>query len=256
MSNEKIHTELLVKEYGKKRVVNGVSIEVCRGEIISLLGPNGAGKTTTFKMMVGFVAPTEGKVFINGEEMTQLPIHARARRGIAYLAQEPSIFRKLSVQDNLRAILQAIGLPVAEQKERVEKALEDLRISHLRKQVASSLSGGEKRRVEVARCLATNPKFIFLDEPFAQIDPKTVEDIQEIVLELKQRNLGVLITDHSLRETLSITDRAYMIIEGEVIASGTMAEVTQNEAIRERYFSKSVTRDLDIEVATRTQGKD
>lgn len=256
MSNEKIHTELLVKEYGKKRVVNGVSLEVCRGEIISLLGPNGAGKTTTFKMMVGFVAPTEGRVFINGEEMTHLPIHARARRGISYLAQEPSIFRKMTVEENLQAILQGLGIPKPEQKERVEKALEDLRIAHLRKQIASSLSGGEKRRVEVARCLATNPKFIFLDEPFAQIDPKTVEDIQGIVMELKQRNLGILITDHSLRETLSITDRAYMIIEGEVVASGTMQEVTQNEAIRERYFSKSVMRDLDVEVAARSQERD
>lgn len=256
MSNEKIQTNQLVKEYGQKRVVNGVSIEVNQGEIISLLGPNGAGKTTTFKMMVGFVAPTEGRVLINGQDITTEPIHKRALRGIAYLAQEPSIFRKMSVEDNLRAILEGIGIAKDEQNVRVEKALEDLRITHLRKQIASSLSGGEKRRVEVARCLTTNPKFIFLDEPFAQIDPKTVEDIQGIVMELKARNLGILITDHSLRETLSITDRAYMIIEGEVVASGTMAEVTQNEAIRERYFSKSVMRDLDVEVASRTNERD
>ncbi|MDX1971921.1 MAG: LPS export ABC transporter ATP-binding protein [Candidatus Sumerlaeia bacterium] len=246
-----IRTDNLAKDYGRKRVVNGVSLELNRGEIISLLGPNGAGKTTTFKMMVGFVAPTEGRVFFNNENISKKPIHERARMGIAYLAQEPSIFRKLTVEENLRAILEGIGLERAEQDERVEKALADLRISHLRKQVSSSLSGGEKRRVEVARCLATNPKFIFLDEPFAQIDPKTVEDIQGIIMELKARNLGVLITDHSLRETLSITDRAYMILEGRVVASGTMEEVTQNEEIRERYFSKSVMRDLDSEIATR-----
>jgi lipopolysaccharide export system ATP-binding protein len=246
-----IRTDNLAKDYGRKRVVNGVTLELNRGEIISLLGPNGAGKTTTFKMMVGFVAPTEGRVFFNNENISKKPIHERARMGIAYLAQEPSIFRKLTVEENLRAILEGIGLERAEQDERVEKALADLRISHLRKQVSSSLSGGEKRRVEVARCLATNPKFIFLDEPFAQIDPKTVEDIQGIIMELKARNLGVLITDHSLRETLSITDRAYMILEGCVVASGTMEEVTQNEEIRARYFSKSVMRDLDSEIATR-----
>ncbi|MFI5359582.1 MAG: LPS export ABC transporter ATP-binding protein [Halanaerobiales bacterium] len=228
----------LVKEYNKQRVVNEVDLTVDRGEIVGLLGPNGAGKTTTFYMVVGLVKPDSGKICLDGKDITNLPVFQRARRGIGYLSQEPSVFRKMTVQNNILAILQARNLSREEVQQKLEELLEEFDISHLRNRMGYQLSGGERRRVEIARSLATDPSFILLDEPFAGVDPIAVNDIQNIITYLKERGLGVLITDHSVRETLSITDRAYIMHEGRILLSGSSDEVANNELARKFYLGE------------------
>ena len=208
-----LRTEHLYKTYGKRTVVNDVSIEVHQGEIVGLLGPNGAGKTTTFYMTTGLVTPNEGKIFLNDQEITHYPVYRRAQAGIGYLAQEASVFRKLSVEDNIKAVLEMTKFPKAYQKEKLESLIEEFRLQHVRKNIGDRLSGGERRRTEIARCLAIEPSFIMLDEPFAGVDPIAVQDIQDIVWHLKDRNIGILITDHNVDETLSITDRAYLLLD-------------------------------------------
>lgn len=235
---QKIHTTELVKRYGKRTVVNHVSIEVQQGEIVGLLGPNGAGKTTSFYMTVGLVKPDEGTVFLNDMDITKLPMYKRAQLGIGYLPQEASIFRKLSVEDNIAAVLEMTKLSKHEQKEKTESLLEEFRLTHVRKSMGDVLSGGERRRTEIARALAVNPKFILLDEPFAGIDPIAVEDIQAIVAKLKYKNIGILITDHNVNETLSITDRAYLMFEGRLLKSGTAEELAADEEVRRVYLGK------------------
>jgi lipopolysaccharide export system ATP-binding protein len=228
----------LVKIYNRRKVVNGVNIEVKEGEIVGLLGPNGAGKTTTFYMMVGLIAPKEGQVFLNGEDITDFAMYKRARRGMGYLSQEPSIFRQLSVEENIMAILQTMDLSKAEMDERLNKLLNELNIAHLAKNKAYLLSGGEKRRVEIARTLVSAPNFILLDEPFTGIDPIAVVDIQEIIFKLRKKGLGVLITDHNVRETLKIIDRAYLIYEGKILFSGTAKDLLENEDARRVYLGE------------------
>ena len=228
----------LVKIYNRRRVVNGVSIEVKEGEIVGLLGPNGAGKTTTFYMMVGLIAPKEGKVRLNGEDITDFPMYKRARRGLGYLSQEPSIFRQLSVRDNIMAILETMNLSRSEIEKRLGKLLNELNIAHLAKNKTYLLSGGEKRRVEIARTLVSVPNFILLDEPFTGIDPIAVVDIQEIIFKLRDKGLGVLITDHNVRETLKIIDRAYLIYEGKILFSGTAKDLLDNEDARRVYLGE------------------
>lgn len=235
---QKIHTTELVKRYGKRTVVNHVSIEVQQGEIVGLLGPNGAGKTTSFYMTVGLVKPDEGHVYLNNQDITKLPMYKRAQLGIGYLPQEASIFRKLSVEDNLAAVLEMTKLSKALQKEKMEQLLEEFRLTHVRKSMGDVLSGGERRRTEIARALAVDPKFILLDEPFAGIDPIAVEDIQAIVAKLKYKNIGILITDHNVNETLSITDRAYLMFEGRLLKSGTAEELAADEEVRRVYLGK------------------
>ncbi|OJV55442.1 MAG: LPS export ABC transporter ATP-binding protein [Bacteroidetes bacterium 43-16] len=235
---QRIHTTELVKKYGKRTVVNHVSIEVKQGEIVGLLGPNGAGKTTSFYMTVGLVKPDEGQVFLNDEDITKLPMYKRAQMGIGYLPQEASIFRKLSVEDNIAAVLEMTKLTKQEQRLKVESLLEEFRLTHVRKSMGDVLSGGERRRTEIARALAVNPKFILLDEPFAGIDPIAVEDIQGIVARLKYKNIGILITDHNVNETLSITDRAYLMFEGRLLKSGTAEELAADEEVRRVYLGK------------------
>lgn len=235
---QRIHTTELVKKYGKRTVVNHVSIEVQQGEIVGLLGPNGAGKTTSFYMTVGLVKPDEGHVFLNDQDITKLPMYKRAQMGIGYLPQEASIFRKLSVEDNISAVLEMTKLNKQEQKEKTESLLEEFRLTHVRKSMGDVLSGGERRRTEIARALAVNPKFILLDEPFAGIDPIAVEDIQAIVAKLKYKNIGILITDHNVNETLSITDRAYLMFEGRLLKSGTAEELASDEEVRRVYLGK------------------
>jgi len=232
----KLATHNLVKAYSKRIVVDHVSIDVNRGEVVGLLGPNGAGKTTTFNMVVGLIRPLEGRITIDGEDITKLPMYKRARKGIGYLSQEPSIFRKLTVEENLMAVLETLDLSPAKRKDRLDQLLEEFSISHLAEQKAYSLSGGEKRRTEIARSLVTSPKFILLDEPFSGIDPIAVIDIQEIVSRLRSFGLGVLVTDHSVRETLEITDRAYLIADGKILMSGTAEELLASERARELYF--------------------
>lgn len=249
MESLRIQTHGLVKEYGSRRVVDGVSIEVNTGEVVGLLGPNGAGKSTTFKMMVGFEKPTKGKVTFGDKDITGKPIHVRARMGIGYLAQDTSVFRKMTVRDNLKAILEAHRVPSAEIRKRINRLEDELGIGHLRRQIAETLSGGEMRRVEIARALTTNPKFIFLDEPFAGIDPKTIEDLQVIMRQLRDRGLGILLTDHNVRETLHITDRSYILLSGVVTVSGTIDEIARNEAIRAEYITDRIVRDLEAEKA-------
>lgn len=234
----------LVKVYDKRRVVDSVSIEIHAGEIVGLLGPNGAGKTTTFKMIVGFTAPTAGRVFFNSDDITGMPIHKRARLGLAYLPQETSVFQKMTVRENLMAVLDALGTPKKDIRPRLKELAEELGIAHLQKNIAGTLSGGEMRRVEIARALMTRPTFMFLDEPFASIDPKTVEDIQSIIRTLKAKGIGVLITDHNVRETLGITDRSYMLIDGRVLVSGSVKDVIANEDIRTKYLTDSIVADL------------
>jgi len=234
----KLRAENLVKIYGKREVVRGVSIEVNRGEIVGLLGPNGAGKTTSFYMVVGFIKPNEGAVFIDNEEITELPMYRRARKGIGYLPQEPSVFRKLSVEDNIMAILEMTEISKKEQKEKLESLIDEFGLEKVRKSHGDMLSGGERRRTEIARALATNPNFILLDEPFAGIDPIAVEDIQYIVAKLKTKNIGILITDHNVQETLSITDRAYLMFEGNILKSGTAEELAADEMVRKVYLGK------------------
>lgn len=236
--DEVLQTRDLVKIYRGKRVVNQVSVEVHRGEVVGLLGPNGAGKTTTFYMITGMIRPNDGSVLYNGKEITRLPMYRRARMGIGYLCQEPSVFRKLSVEDNVMAILETLKISKAEQKQRLESLLEELSIAHLRHQKAYTLSGGERRRVEITRALVTRPKFILLDEPFAGIDPIAVEDIQQIVMHLKDRGIGVLITDHNVHETLSITDRSYLLCEGRILKSGTSEFLANDEEARKIYLGK------------------
>jgi len=245
----KLHSEKLVKKYGDRIVVDEVSINVNQGEIVGLLGPNGAGKTTTFYMVVGFVKPKAGKVFIDDEEITKLPMFMRARRGIGYLPQEASVFRKLSVEDNIMAVLQMTDYSNEEQQQKQEELITEFGLQKVRKTLGNSLSGGERRRTEIARALATDPKFILLDEPFAGIDPIAVEDIQTIVYRLKDRNIGILITDHNVQETLSITDRAYLMFEGKILKSGTSEELAADEMVRKVYLGNNFElrkRKLDV----------
>ena len=234
----RLYSDGLVKTYKKRRVVDVVSIEVNCGEIVGLLGPNGAGKTTTFYMIIGFVRPNAGTIMIDGNDLTQLPMYKRARRGIGYLAQEPSIFRKLTVEENINAILQMQVLNRSERKKRLESLLEQLDIAKLRKSFAYNLSGGERRRVEIARALVTRPDFLLLDEPFAGIDPIAVEDIQSIISGLRKENLGILITDHNVRETLSITDRAYIMCEGRILKAGTAQFLADDPEARKIYLGE------------------
>ena len=233
-----LRTEDLVKKYKTRTVVNHVSINVKQGEIVGLLGPNGAGKTTTFYMTVGLVTPNEGQIFLNDKEITKYPVYMRARNGIGYLAQEASIFRKMTVEDNLRAVLEMTEHTPEEQKERLESLLAEFGLNKVRKNLGDQLSGGERRRAEIARCLAIDPKFIMLDEPFAGVDPIAVQDIQTIVARLKHKHIGILITDHNVYETLSICDRAYLLFEGKVLFQGTAEELAANEIVREKYLGK------------------
>jgi len=235
----RLHTENLVKRYRSRTVVNEVSIDVEQGEVVGLLGPNGAGKTTSFYMIVGLIAPNQGKIFYNDEDITRLPVYKRAQKGIGYLAQEASVFRKLSVEDNIRAVLEMSDFSKDEQKERLESILAEFGLNRIRKSKGYQLSGGERRRTEIARALAIKPKFILLDEPFAGIDPIAVEDIQEIVGRLKEKNIGILITDHNVHETLSITDRAYLLFEGSILKSGTSNELANDEKVRRLYLGKN-----------------
>lgn len=228
-----------MKKYGRRTVVKGVSLHVDQGEIVGLLGPNGAGKTTTFYMTVGFVQPSAGRVYLDQEDITDLPMYRRAKRGIGYLPQEPSVFRKLSVEDNIRAVLEMTTLSKSEQRDRLESLIEEFRLGKVRKSFGDTLSGGERRRTEIARALATSPKFILLDEPFAGIDPIAVEDIQYIVAKLKTKNIGILITDHNVQETLSITDRAYLMFEGDILKAGTAEELAADEMVRKVYLGQS-----------------
>ncbi|HPC36895.1 MAG TPA: LPS export ABC transporter ATP-binding protein [Candidatus Marinimicrobia bacterium] len=231
--------ENLVKIYGKRRVVDSVNIEVSKGEVVGLLGPNGAGKTTTFHMFTGMIKPTSGKVFINEQEITRLPMYRRAQMGIGYLSQEPSVFRKLTVEQNLMLVLQTLGISRKEQKERLEILLDQLELRKLRKRRADTLSGGERRRTEITRALITNPDFILLDEPFVGVDPIAVEDIQKIVVSLKDRDIGVLITDHNVHETLSITNRSYLMFEGRILKSGTSEFLANDEDARRLYLGEA-----------------
>lgn len=234
----KIHTKGLIKKYRSRTVVNNVSFEVNQGEIVGLLGPNGAGKTTSFYMVVGIVKPDEGEVFLDDVNITKLPMYKRARMGIGYLPQEASVFRKLSVEDNITAVLEMTKLTKAEQQHKLESLLEEFRLTHVRKSPGDVLSGGERRRTEIARALSVNPKFILLDEPFAGIDPIAVEDIQTIVARLKYKNIGILITDHNVQETLSITDRAYLLFEGRLLKSGSAEELADDEQVRKVYLGQ------------------
>ena len=235
----KLRAESLVKVYGSRKVVNDVSIEVNQGEIVGLLGPNGAGKTTTFYMVVGFIRPKSGLVFLDNDDITSLPMYKRARRGLGYLPQEPSVFRKLTVEQNLKAVLEMTQLSKAEQKDKLENLLDEFSLHKVRKNSGDTLSGGERRRTEIARALATSPNFILLDEPFAGIDPIAVEDIQYIVAKLKTKNIGILITDHNVQETLSITDRAYLMFEGSILKAGTAEELAADEMVRKVYLGKN-----------------
>ncbi|MBN1185348.1 MAG: LPS export ABC transporter ATP-binding protein [Bacteroidales bacterium] len=235
----RLYTQNLVKRYRSRTVVNNVSIGVEQGEIVGLLGPNGAGKTTSFYMIVGLIPPNEGKIFLDDTEMTKLPVYKRAKLGIGYLAQEASVFRKLSVEDNLKAVLELAHISREEQNKRVESLLEEFGLNRIRKSLGIQLSGGERRRTEIARALALKPKFILLDEPFAGVDPIAVEDIQEIVAHLKEKNIGILITDHNVHETLSITDRAYILSDGEILKSGTAEELASDEQVRRVYLGKN-----------------
>lgn len=229
----------LIKIYGKRQVVRDVSIEVHQGEIVGLLGPNGAGKTTTFYMTVGFIKPNEGHVYLNDKEITELPMYKRAQLGIGYLPQEPSVFRKLSVENNIRAVLEMTALTKVQQAQKLEELLDEFGLHKVRKSRGDTLSGGERRRTEIARALASDPKFILLDEPFAGIDPIAVEDIQYIVAKLKTKNIGILITDHNVQETLSITDRAYLMFEGKILKAGTAEELAADEMVRKVYLGKN-----------------
>lgn len=240
MSESKIlRTEHIFKTYKNRKVVNDVSIDVKQGEIVGLLGPNGAGKTTSFYITVGLIKPDSGKVFLDQQDITKMPMYKRAQMGIGYLPQEASIFRKLTVEDNLIAVLEMTTLSKKEQKDKLENLIEEFRLGHVRKSNGDVLSGGERRRTEIARCLATDPDFILLDEPFAGIDPIAVEDIQKIVSQLKDKNIGVLITDHNVQETLSIIERAYLLFEGKVLKAGTAEDLSQDEQVRKVYLGQN-----------------
>jgi lipopolysaccharide export system ATP-binding protein len=235
----KLYTENLVKRYHTRTVVDKVSIEVEEGEIVGLLGPNGAGKTTSFYMIVGLIKPNEGTIHLDNENITSLPVYKRARKGISYLAQEASVFRNMSVEDNIRAVLEMSGFSREEQKERLETLLVEFGLGKIRKSQGIQLSGGERRRTEIARALALKPRFILLDEPFAGVDPIAVEDIQSIVSHLRSKNIGILITDHNVHETLTITDRAYLLFEGRILMSGTSSQLAENEHVRNVYLGKN-----------------
>ncbi len=235
----RLFAENIVKKYGSRTVVKGVSIEVNQGEIVGLLGPNGAGKTTSFYMIVGLIRPNAGRVFLDDKEITGLPMYKRAQMGIGYLPQEASVFRKLSVEDNILAVLEMLGKSKAEQQEKLESLLDEFGLQHVRKNRGDLLSGGERRRTEIARCLAVNPSFILLDEPFAGVDPIAVEDIQEIVAKLTAKNIGILITDHNVHETLTITDRAYLLFEGSILKAGTGEELAADEQVRRVYLGQN-----------------
>ena len=239
MSQSKLRAEHLVKVYGSRTVVKKVSLEVNQGEIVGLLGPNGAGKTTTFYMVVGFIRPNEGNVFLDMDDITSLPMYKRAQRGIGYLPQEPSVFRKLTVEDNISAVLEMTDLTREQQEAKLEELISEFRLQKVRKSFGDTLSGGERRRTEIARALATSPNFILLDEPFAGIDPIAVEDIQYIVAKLKTKNIGILITDHNVQETLCITDRAYLMFEGNILKTGTAEELAADEMVRKVYLGKN-----------------
>jgi lipopolysaccharide export system ATP-binding protein len=247
-----LRSEGLVKIYGKRMVVNNVTFSVKQGEIVGLLGPNGAGKTTSFYMTTGLVIPNEGHIYLGGQEITKLPVYQRARLGIGYLAQEASVFRKMSVEDNIASVLEMTDIPRDEQRRKLEGLISEFRLQKVRKNLGDQLSGGERRRTEIARCLAIDPKFIMLDEPFAGVDPIAVEDIQYIVWKLKQRNIGVLITDHNVEETLCITDRAYMLFEGQILFKGEPQELADNPVVKEKYLTNSfVLRMKDFEAIDR-----
>ena len=233
-----LRTENLVKKYRSRTVVKGATVDVSQGEVVGLLGPNGAGKTTTFYMIVGLITPNEGKIFLDDIDITKEPVYKRAQQGIGYLPQEASVFRKLSVEDNIRAVLEMTNLSKAVQRERTEQLLQDFGLTKIRKSFGIQLSGGERRRTEIARALALDPKFILLDEPFAGVDPIAVEDIQYIVYKLKKRNIGILITDHNVDETLSITDRAYLLIEGKIFKAGTAQELADDPQVRKLYLGE------------------
>ena len=234
-----LRTDNLVKKYRQRIVVNHVSINVKQGEIVGLLGPNGAGKTTTFYMTTGLITPNEGRIFLNDHDITKYPVYKRAQNGIGYLAQEPSVFRKLSVENNIRCILEMTKTSAEYQRDKLESLIEEFHLQKVRKNLGDQLSRGERRRTEIARCLAINPKFIMLDEPFAGVDPIAVEDIQNIVYKLKEKNIGILITDHNAPETLSITDRAYLLFEGKILFQGTSEELAVNPVVREKYLGRN-----------------
>lgn len=242
-----LRTENLFKKYGKRTVVNDVSINVKQGEIVGLLGPNGAGKTTTFYMTTGLVTPNSGKIFLNDVEITKYPVYKRAQSGIGYLAQEASVFRKMTVEDNIKSVLEMTKFSKAEQKVKLETLISEFNLEHVRKNIGDRLSGGERRRTEIARCLAIEPRFIMLDEPFAGVDPIAVQDIQDIVWKLKDKNIGILITDHNVDETLTITDRAYLLFEGRILFQGTSQELADNPVVREKYLG----RDFELKKKTR-----
>ncbi len=234
-----LRTKDLVKKYGKRTVANKVSIYVRQGEIVGLLGPNGAGKTTTFYMTTGLITANSGKIFLDNQDITGYPVYKRAQLGIGYLAQEASVFRKLSVENNIRAVLEMTKMTKEQQKEKLEELIEEFNLHKVRKNLGDQLSGGERRRTEIARCLAINPKFIMLDEPFAGVDPIAVEDIQSVVYKLKEKNIGILITDHNAPETLSITDRAYLLFEGRILFRGTSEQLAENPIVREKYLGRN-----------------
>ena len=245
----KLRCENLVKKYGPRTVVKGVSMEVEQGEIVGFLGPNGAGKTTSFYMITGLIVPNAGKIFLDDEDITSLPMFKRAQKGVGYLAQEASVFRHMSVEDNIMSVLEMTGKPRSYQLEKLESLIAEFRLQKVRKNKGDQLSGGERRRTEIARCLAIDPKFIMLDEPFAGVDPIAVEDIQQIVWKLKDRNIGILITDHNVQETLSITDRAYLLFEGRILFQGSPEELAANKIVREKYLSNSfVLRKKDFQL--------
>ena len=235
----KLKAEKIEKAYKGRKVVKGISLEVSQGEIVGLLGPNGAGKTTSFYMIVGLIKPNNGSIFLNNKEITKLPMYKRAQKGIGYLAQEASVFRKLSVEDNILSVLQMTNHNKSEQKEKMESLLEEFGLEHIRKNRGDLLSGGERRRTEIARALATDPKFVLLDEPFAGVDPVAVEDIQRIVAHLKKKNIGILITDHNVQETLAITDKTYLMFEGNILKAGTPKELSEDEIVRKVYLGKN-----------------
>ena len=234
-----LRSEKITKRYKNRTVAKEVSVEVKQGEIVGLLGPNGAGKTTSFYMIVGMIKPNSGKIFLDSIEITNLPMYKRSQMGIGYLPQEASVFRKLSIEDNLRAVLEMTKLSKQEQAEKVESLITEFNLNHVRKNLGDQLSGGERRRTEIARCLATNPKFILLDEPFAGVDPIAVEDIQNVIRKLKEKNIGILITDHNVHETLSITDRAYLLFEGSVIKQGSADDLANDEEVRRVYLGQN-----------------
>ncbi len=245
---DKLRTEHLFKKYGKRTVVNDVSIHLEQGEIVGLLGPNGAGKTTTFYMTVGLITANSGKIFLNDQDITSLPMYRRAQLGIGYLPQEASVFRKLSVEDNIKAVLEMTNFSKEYQAEKVEQLIQEFNLNHVRKNLGDRLSGGERRRTEIARCLAIEPKFVMLDEPFAGVDPIAVQEIQDVVWRLKSKNIGILITDHNVDETLMITDRAYLLFEGRILFHGTPEELAANPIVRKNYLG----RDFELKKKTHT----